>query len=95
MEEPKEKHFDLRFSVVKRCDNFYGTFYLLLDEMRYTYVDEYVESNFIPAGSATINIELTAGQVVRIENAGSTMIYGTHSTGYIYSWFTGHLLHAL
>ena len=64
--------------------------------MRFAYVEEYGgNSDLDPSGTATINIELTAGQIVRIENAGSTAIYGTNSPGYMYSWFTGHLLYAL
>ena len=46
-------------------------------------------------GSATINIQLTAGQVVQIENILSTKIYGTELSGYVSSWFTGHLLYTL
>ena len=69
--------------MVKHGNYYSGAFYILVGDVRY------------PLGSATINIELTAGQVVRIENDWSTTIYGTDSTGYIYSWFSGHLLSAL
>ena len=80
----------------KEGNQYYGSFYLLVDEVRYAYKDAYFgNDNGAPSGSATINIELTAGQVVRIENIGSTTIYGTDSSGFIYSWFTGHLLYAL
>ena len=48
-----------------------------------------------PASSSTINLELAAGQIVRIENAVSTVIYGTDAGGVIRSWFTRHLLYAL
>ena len=45
--------------------------------------------------TATINIELRAGQIVRIEYKGSSKVGGTNSTGTMLSWFTGHLLYAL
>ena len=47
------------------------------------------------AGSTPIVLELTAGQVVRIENDISTIVYGTDSDGTIHSWFTGHILYLL
>ena len=86
-----------RFLVVKCGEkNNQGSFYVLVDEVRYAYVDEYyANSDSNPAGPATMNIALTAGQVVRIENDGSTALYGTNSASYIYSWFTGHLLYPL
>ena len=52
-------------------------------------------SNEAPASSATVNLQLNAGQLVRIENVGSTLIYSTHAEGFVQSWFTGHLLYAL
>ena len=87
--------FDVRFSVVKHGNYYSGAFYILVDKARYAFVNEFANTNSTPLGSATINIELTAGQVVRIENDWSTRIYGTDSDGYIYSWFSGHLLYAL
>ena len=87
--------FDVRFSVVKHGNYYSGAFYILVAKMRYAFVNEFANTNSIPLGSATISIELTAGQVVRIENDWSTRIYGTDSAGFIYSWFTGHLLYAL
>ena len=88
--------FDVRFSVVKFGTNYYGSFYLRVDDARYALVEVFAgSSDSNPLGSATINIELTAGQVVHIENVGSTSVYGTNSAGFIYSWFTGHLLYAL
>ena len=47
-----------------------------------------------PTASFTINIQLTAGQVVKVENDNSASVTGTNS-GYINSWFTGHMLYAL
>ena len=85
-----------RFSVNKEGTGSYGSFYLLIDEKQYAFKDAYFgDSDIIASGSATINVKLTAGQVVGIENFGSTLIYGTDSAGYMYSWFTGHLLYAL
>ena len=81
--------------MVKHGNDYFGPFYFLVDEVRYANVEEYAfNSDYNPAGSGTINIELTAGQVVRIENFRSTAILGTNAAGYIYSWFTGHLLYA-
>ena len=45
-------------------------------------------------GSASIILELTAGQSVRIESQDSTEVYGTTS-GFYQSWFTGFLLFEL
>ena len=85
-----------RFSVNKSGNENQGSFYFLADEVRYANKDLYVGSDVHPSGSATINIELTAGQIVRIENYGSTVIFGTSDEqGEMYSWFTGHLLYAL
>ena len=67
----------------------------LVDEVRYAEYDLYVGSDIHPSGSATINVELTAGQIVRVENHGSTILYGTSDEGNMYSWFTGHLLYPL
>ena len=68
----------------------------MVDEARYAEIDlETINSDGYPDGSATINIELTAGQIVRVENIISTVVYGTDASGYLYSWFTGHLLYAL
>ena len=81
--------------MAKRSDNYWAAFSILVDEVRYAYLDVYGSNiDRVPAGSATINIELMSGQVVRIENVGSAWIYGTDSN-VISSWFTGHLLYAL
>ena len=85
----------IRFSVAKEGNDYYGSFYFLVDEVKYAYEDEYTGSNSTPTGTATINIELTAGQIVRVENRGSSKIGGTDSTGIMLSWFTGHLLYPL
>ena len=80
----------------KHGTDYIGSFYILVDEVRYAYVEEIAtNSDYNPAISSTINIQLTAGQIVRIENVGSLQIYGTNSAGYMHSWFTGHLLCAL
>ena len=82
--------------MVKCGNDFFGAFYFLVDKVRYAYLREYDGgSDYSPAGSATINIQLMAGQVVGIENVASRAIYGTNSAGNISSWFTGHLLYAL
>ena len=44
--------FDLRFSVVKQGNNYSGACYILVDEVRYAFVDEYgINSDSTPAGS--------------------------------------------
>ena len=83
------------FSVNKEGNNNQGSFYFLVDEDRYAMKQIYSGGDVQPASSSTINLELTAGQIVRVENAISTAIYGTDSSGVIRSWFTGHLLYAL
>ena len=88
--------FSCRFSVTKSGNENSGTSFILVDEVRYAEIDlETIYSDGYPDGSATINIELTAGQIVRVENIISTVVYGTDPSGYLYSWFTGHLLYAL
>ena len=72
-----------------------GIFYFLLDEEQLAQYHLQISGASYPNGAATINLELTAGQIVRIENWGSSTIYGTNSNGLINSWFTGHLLYAL
>ena len=75
-----------RFSVNKHGGQYYGSFYFLVDEVHYALKDAYIGDDYsAPSGSATINIELSAGQLVRIENLGSTTILGTDSSGYIQS----------
>ena len=82
--------------MTKEGNDYHGSFFFLVDEVRYAEKDGlYGGSNEAPASSATINLQLNAGQLVRIENIGSTLVYGTFAEGYIQSWFTGHLLYAL
>ena len=79
----------------KEGNEYNGSFYFLVDEVRYAEKDGVSGgSNEAPASSATINLQLNAGQLVRIENVGSTLLYGTHAEGFVQSWFTGHLLYA-
>ena len=84
-------HF--RFSVTKRSNENRSYFWFLLDDQRYSLYQLYTSGTV--TGSATIVLELTAGQIVRVENYISTIIYGTDSEGAIRSWFTGHMLYAL
>ncbi len=69
----------------------------MVDQDRFAYAAErgLDTGSSTPTGTMTINLELTAGQVVRVENDLSTLIYGTHSSGYLQSWFTGYMLFAL
>ncbi len=85
-----------RFSVTKRGNNYYGAFYFLVDEQEYAYKDYWFhEVNVTPSGSATISLELRAGQTVRVENIGSSGVYGSRDPGFLYSWFTGDLLYSV
>ena len=61
--------------MAKRSNAGRAHFWLLLDEQRYFYLDSY--ENYVPTGTVTINLQLTAGQIVRVENYYSTIIYGT------------------
>ena len=80
---------------MKRSNENRAYFWLLIDEDRYTYNYQNTSGTGNPTGITTINIELTAGQIVRVENDHSSVIYGTDSNGIIQSWFTGFLLYAL
>ena len=84
-----------RFSVAKNSNGDFGSFYFLVDEERFAYVEEHSDFDGAPGGYATINIELTAGQLVRIQNLHSDTIWGTAVGDGYFSWFTGHLLYAL
>ena len=89
----------IRFSVTKRSDLHRCDFWLLVDTVRYAYNEIHtggdgVPGSLTPTASFTINIQLTAGQVVQVENDNSASVTGTNS-GYINSWFTGHMLYAL
>ncbi len=84
-----------RFSAAKEGNNRYGAFWFLVDNTQVAIVEEWDADDTTSQGTGTIMLELTAGQLVRIENEISTFIYGTSSTGYLRSWFTGFLLYAL
>ena len=71
------------------------SFWLLVDERHYLTTGPEILSEFTPSTAITINIQLKAGQTVRVENQISTLIYGTATTGVIDSWFTGFMLYEL
>ncbi len=81
--------------MVKNGNNYYGDFWFVVDNNRVAYMEMYEDTDATPTPSATINLELTAGQIVRIESNVSTEIYGTHADGFIFSWFTGFLMFAV
>ena len=72
-----------------------GSVFFLVDGERYAGLDEQSVGADTAAGTATITIELTAGQIVQTENFESTVVVGTVNDLAIFSWFTGHLLYAL
>ena len=83
--------------MAKRGDNSQAIFWFLVDGARYAYFDmDYDESGSgSPSPTATIILQLTAGQIVRVENPDTFVIYGTDASGVIQTWFTGYMLHAL
>ena len=84
-----------RITVVKNGDNYSGEFFLLVDGQRVFVVEEYsLNVDPSPQGSATINLYLTAGQLVQVENSASTLLWGTNASGFLYSWITGFLFYA-
>lgn len=91
----RSSYLIFRFSITKRSDLNRSQFWLLVDQERYAYSSLYTDSHSTPSDSTTINIQLTAGQLVRVENDYSSLVYGTNSEGYILSWFTGFMLYAL
>ena len=71
-------------------------FFLLVDEERFLHGGLKILNVDGPSSANTINMQLTAGQAVRVENQGSTQIYGIRSQdGAIESWFTGFMLYEL
>lgn len=70
-----------------------GYFYLLVDEERVA-LSRHYDADISVSSSATINLALNAGQLVRVENLNSDSVYGTVD-GVLLSWFSGHLLYAL
>ena len=88
--------FSFRFSVQKTGNENSSNLWLLVDEARFMFCGFVIDNDPGPSNSITINIQLTAGQIVRVENSHSTQIYGTHSLdGAIESWFTGFMLYEL
>ena len=85
-----------RFSATKQGNEYEGSFYFEVDGVFYSRKEAWFpDSRSIPSGSATVILELQAGETVAIANYGSTRIYGTYLNSYYQSWFTGSLLYAL
>ena len=47
-----------------------------------------------PNGEFSVILNLQAGQTVWIEPDSTIFLYGSNPAGYMYSWFSTHLLHA-
>ena len=45
------------------------------------------------SATSTFILHLDQGQQLQVQNEISTIVYGTHSNGYVSSWFQGHLLY--
>ena len=69
--------------MTKLGNDGHGVFFFLVDEEKFAFEDEWNTGDESTSGSCTINMQLTAGQIVRIENWQSTGIYGTESEGYM------------
>ena len=84
-----------RFSITKRSTDSQARFALVIDEIEKAYYDMDVHEDGsgteYPSGSFTTNIQLTAGQVVRVSNRNSAQIFGTDE-GLMMSWFTGYMM---
>ena len=85
---------------MKRSDYSQSKWWLLVDNSRTTYYNmDYHEADCsgsqTPTSAATINLQLTAGQIVRVENDQSDVLYGTDSNGIMQTWFTGFMIYAL
>ena len=86
--------------MTKSSDDHQSDFWIFVDEIRFAYSeidtggDTDNSGSKTPSSSVTINIQLTAGQIVKVQNDNSALVYGT-SSGVVQSWFTGHMLYAL
>lgn len=90
-----------RFTVTKLGSDS-GRCFLLVDSTKVFYLSEHTSGGH-PQSSATINLFVTAGQVVQVQNDvnGSSnyqnayiTVFGTYNLEMIYTWFTGFLLYA-
>ena len=79
---------------MKRGNNNKANFRLFVDSQPYSVFALHTDFGE-PGGCDTINIQLTAGQIVTVENEHSTELYGLDGAGAYNSWFTGFLLFAL
>ncbi len=81
--------------MAKRGQDFDGSFFLLVDGAARALGQEYAgNSDGAPQGTATINLYLTAGQEVQVQNSGSTQVWGTYN-GFYQTWITGFLIYAV
>ena len=80
---------------MKRGNNNSADFELHVDNDAYFRFVLNTDSHGEPGGCATINLQLTAGQIIRVDNEISTLLYGTDELGIIHSYFTGYMLYAL
>ncbi len=64
-----ETVLNFRFTAVKQGNDNYGRFFFVVDGEEVAFVDGYSTGYSQPQGSATINLQLTAGQVVQIMSA--------------------------
>ena len=76
----------------KTGNEFSLLFWLLIDNDRYLNTGLVLSDDPDPSTSITINLQLSAGQIVRVENRESTLIFGTSVGGDINSCFTGYML---
>ena len=84
-------HLFYRFSVAKRSDKYTSRFFLLIDGKQYYYHDLYTYDAYYATSTVTINVQLTKGQVVAVQNNWGDLLAGTHD-GYMSSFFTGYMI---
>ena len=66
-----------------------------MDGHRVSMIPEWDADDPSAQGTGTINLHLTDGQLVQVENHGSDhYMFGTKNPHGYLSWFTGFLLHA-
>ena len=90
--------------MAKRSNNNQSDFFLIIDGQLHFYTGLYTptENPFgsIVSNTATINVELKKGQVVKVKNHGSDRIFGKYYGpgflySYLYSFFSGYMIAAL
>ena len=83
-----------RFTATKYGNNKSGSFCFLVDGQRVFSVSRLDKDESMLQGTGTINLQLTAGQKVTVQNRGSNRLHGRNENG-AHCWFTGFMLGGL